>query len=206
MKSKTAKHIICFGDSITEAGGNSPEGWTISLQEKLNTSCEGNYIVHNAGIGGNTTALALDRFHTDVLPFLPAMVLIEFGINDSFVNLHTKQNRVTISEFKRKLKEIIRLIHVAGGSCVLLVNHLLNDAKSYKQGNGKSLSANLKPYNKFICELAAKDELAIIDIELAMRKNNVDLEKILQDDGVHLSTHGMQIYAEFVWTELRKLL
>lgn len=203
MKQKS-KTIVCFGDSITEQGGQSPNGWTILLQEKFNISRKGSYIIHNAGIGGNTTANALDRFHTDVLPFLPATVLIEFGINDSFVNVHTKQNRITISEFKRKLKEIIRLIQSAGGKCVLIANHLMNDKKSYEQGNGKTLGANLRPYNKFIRQLAAEKKLPLIDIEAAMHEANTDIEKFLQEDGVHLTPHGMKQYAEFIWAGLRK--
>lgn len=206
MTSQNVEHIICFGDSITEAGKASRDGWTILLQEKLNSSRKGNYVVHNAGVGGNTTALALDRFNTAVLPFLPATVLIEFGINDSFVNLHTKQNRVTISEFKRKLNEIIRLIHEAGGRCILLVNHILDDTRSYEQGNGKPLSVNMMPYSKFVRQLAKEDALGLIDIDAAMHNNNVDLGKFLQQDGVHLTPYGNRTYADIVWAELKNIL
>lgn len=131
------KYVVCFGDSITQLGGSSPQGWAALLQSRLmDFNGDTKYIVHNAGVGGNTTGMALDRFPVDVLPFLPAIVIVEFGINDCFVNLHTVQNRITIEEFKHKLDELIRLIEAAGGKPVLVVNHFMNDDKSYKQGNG----------------------------------------------------------------------
>lgn len=201
------KYVVCFGDSITQLGFASPRSWAVLLQSRLKDSAEGDkFIVHNAGAGGNTTAMALDRFHTDVLPFLPGIVIIEFGINDCFVNLHTVQNRITIEEFKHKLDELIRLIEAAGGRPVLVVNHFMNDDKSYKQGNGKTLSENLKPYNVHIRETEKQRSLPCVDMETMQLRNGVDIAKFLTDDGVHLSEYGMDVYAEFVWSVLRELL
>ena len=80
------KRIICFGDSITQCQGFAEaDRWTARLAFLLEKKLPGQWEVYNRGVGGNTTAMALDRFQTDVLPLLPGFVIIEFGINDAYV-------------------------------------------------------------------------------------------------------------------------
>ncbi len=79
-------NIICFGDSITEGGDfEKPKRWTSLLQARLDENYPKGYRVINRGIGGNTSAQGFDRFCDDVLPYLPGLLLVEFGFNDANV-------------------------------------------------------------------------------------------------------------------------
>ena len=80
------RRVICFGDSITHAQDCAEaDRWTTQLAFQLEQASPGRFEVFNRGIGGNTTALGLDRIQNDVISLLPGLVLIEFGINDSYV-------------------------------------------------------------------------------------------------------------------------
>ena len=105
------KNIVCFGDSITQGQGLAENHrWTARLAFLLEERFPGRFDVFNKGVGGNTTALALDRIQTDVLPLLPAIVLIEFGINDAYVYPWCRTPRVGLKDFRANLEEIIRQV------------------------------------------------------------------------------------------------
>ena len=70
------KNIMCFGDSLpfgygAKAGGDYPT--TLASLTKIP--------VINAGVNGDTTYQALDRFEADVLSKDPCLVIVEFGAN-----------------------------------------------------------------------------------------------------------------------------
>ncbi len=69
--------ILCIGDSLTE-GTDIPVGqsWTALVANALNVE------VINAGIGGDTSAGMLARFHAQVVIRQPAYVFIMGGTND----------------------------------------------------------------------------------------------------------------------------
>jgi len=67
--------IVCVGDSITVYGGVGYPGYLWGLLPSASN-------VVNAGIGGNTTDLVLERLQPDVLSFSPSVVTMIVGIND----------------------------------------------------------------------------------------------------------------------------
>jgi len=72
-----------MGDSITQGGyGDVAISYPRILQNNLNT-IGGIWDVINAGVSGNTTAMMLARFNTDVVAQNPSYVLIMGGVNDS---------------------------------------------------------------------------------------------------------------------------
>jgi lysophospholipase L1-like esterase len=132
-------NIICFGDSITQASEFAvTDQWPALLHNKLDEWRADTYHVYNNGIGGNTTALALDRFLEDVIPLLPGMLLVQFDINDSNVREWTRVPRVEIEEFRKNLTEFRRLYTKRNGHCVFIVDHPLGTG-SIRQGNRRSL-------------------------------------------------------------------
>ena len=71
-------HIIaCLGDSLTE-GADVDKGfrWTSLVANSLGR------VVHNCGIGGDTTQGMLARFYPEVLGLKPDYVIITGGTND----------------------------------------------------------------------------------------------------------------------------
>ncbi len=129
-------NIVCFGDSITHAR-HFAEGdrWPTILQFKLGQWKPDTFKVYNRGIGGNTTGQGLDRFVEDVMPLLPATVLVEFGFNDCNHRDWQHAPRVWLEEFKANLGEFARSLGSKQGRAVYIFNHTLR-RPSGPQANG----------------------------------------------------------------------
>ncbi len=199
-------NIVCFGDSITDAGGFAEgDRWPTILQYKLNEWKPEKFKVYNRGAGGQSTVQGLDRFDTDVLPLLPAVVLIQFGFNDSNVRDWARFPRVGLDEYKRNLMEFHRMIKANKGKAVFIVNHTIARG-DWVQGNGKSYDTNFKPYNPAVKQVVRESKSEVIDLPAMMKKRKVDLKRFLTDDCLHLTAEGNHIYAEMVFESLKKIL
>lgn len=198
---KEIKRIICFGDSIT-AGG-----WPAHLQSKLEQWGCYRWGVLNKGVNGDTTARALDRLDSEVLPSLPGLLIIEFGINDSNHRPWAQVPRVGLDEYEKNLREFYRLATSHDGSCLFIVNHLLMpvDGKFVHQGNGRTYQENLEPYNERVRKIANALKAPYVDLPQRLRETQVDLGKFLDVDGVHLTSWGNRIYADIVFEVLTEL-
>jgi lysophospholipase L1-like esterase len=199
-------NIICFGDSITEAAEFPPERrWPALLQAKLDTWMSGRCVVYNRGIGGDTTARAFDRLESDVLPWLPGVLLVQFGFNDANVRDWAAVPRVGLDEFKKNLREFHRLAVIAGGRCFFIVNHTIAQVAG-RQGNNFSYHDNFEPYNAAIREVARACAAPMIDLPVMLAQQRLGLDQILAEDGMHLSVSGNRIYADLVFVALRHIL
>jgi lysophospholipase L1-like esterase len=78
--------------------------------------------VDNAGIGDTTTRDALERLDRDVRSRRPDIVIVQFGINDSWidVDLGSTTPRLTRAEFRSNLRAIIRVLQTDGARVVLM--------------------------------------------------------------------------------------
>jgi lysophospholipase L1-like esterase len=196
--------IVCFGDSITEGQGlPDAHRWTTRLAFLLEEKFPGRFEIHNRGVGGNTTALALDRIQSDVIPLLPAIVLLVFGINDAYVFAWSAKARVSLAEFRINLDEMIRQLTARSGRPFLIVNHPVTPRTDlHQQGNGKSIASNLRDYNAAIRSAAKTHRLGLLNFPHRLEKKKLDYETLLSKDGVHLSAQGNRIYAELVFEEM----
>ena len=83
-----AHTLVAFGDSVTAPRGNAENYSGILASDLL---FDGKAIeVVNAGVGGNTTTMALKRFDADLLQKQPDTVVLMFGINDLAVDVWKK--------------------------------------------------------------------------------------------------------------------
>jgi lysophospholipase L1-like esterase len=205
MSARTT-NIICFGDSITEvAEFPANERWPTLLQARLDAWRQGEFKIHNRGIGGDTTARAFDRIESDVLPLLPGVLLVQFGFNDANVRDWAVVPRVGLDEFRKNMHEFHRVAHTHGGRCVFIINHTIA-AVAGKQGNGVRYKNNMEPYNSAISEVAEMCNAAAIDLPALMAQRQVGLDLFVVDDGLHLSALGNQLYAEMVLEALKEIL
>lgn len=80
-----AADIVAFGDSTTATRETVSKVYAQILQEQLPDRLGQSVTVYNAGVGGNTTYNALQRITNDVRARHPDTVIVQFGINDSWV-------------------------------------------------------------------------------------------------------------------------
>jgi len=197
--------IICFGDSITASGGEK-QGWTLRLQAALNAQRPDMHQVINCGFGGRNSAEGLDRLGEFVLPHLPGILLLQWGINDCYVHTWQQINRVSLGEFRRNMRELVRIARERSSHPVLIVGHPLLDKGIFTQGNGIPQPENFAPYQTAIGEMAVELSTDLIDLPAELRSRGVDLDQFLSKDGVHLSEYGHHVYAEVVGVAIGHIL
>jgi len=168
------------------------------LQAKLDEKYPEAYRVINKGIGGNTSAQGLDRFCDDVLPYLPGLLLVEFGFNDANVKDWTIEPRVSLGEFVRNLREFHRIATAKNTSCVFILNHSIAEVDG-RQGNGPTYNENLLPYDQAVITLAEELKAKVIDLPGMMTAKETPLDEYLSDDNLHLSEAGNKHYAQMVF-------
>ncbi|MEZ0216254.1 MAG: SGNH/GDSL hydrolase family protein [Rariglobus sp.] len=163
--------------------------------------------MYNRGCGGNTTALALDRIKTDVLSLMPSTVLIEFGINDGYVNPWCLKPRVGLTEYVRNLGEIVDVVRRHHGTPVVIINHPAGaDSKFHWQGNGRTVPQNQAPYTTAARRFTTKNGIACIDLPRLIRTARIDPGTLLAEDKVHLSITGNRIYAGLIASSLKRVV
>ena len=199
-------NIVCFGDSVTHARKFAEcDRWPTRLGIKLDEWTPGRFKVYNRGVGGDSTERGLHRFGDDIVPLLPAVLLVEFGFNDAYILPWTRKARIGLDEFKANLREIHRAVHAHKGTCVFIMNHTIGPL-AQRWANGKSRKTNFLPYNEAIKKVAAQLRAPMIDLPAMMKKRRVSAGRFTSDDNLHLSIEGNHIYADMVFDALKPIV
>ena len=193
-----ATNVICFGSSITQAGGvPEPQRWPTIVQVELNAWRPGAYSVTNRGIGGNTTANLVDRFAADVQPLLPGVVVLQIGGNDACLLPWAEGvQRVSVTEFERNLRALQTAVAARGGTMVFSTYH------RFDTGHIESYKA----YARITRQVATETGSPLIDLYRMMAEREIGLENFVTEDGIHLTANGNAQYAAMVLDGLKPVL
>jgi len=157
-----AKHILVFGDSLSAAYGMKLEqGWVALLDESLN----GQHLISNASISGETTSGGLARLPLALSEFNPDLVIIELGANDGLRGQSTQRMR-------ENLKQMITLSQESGAEVVLTS---ISIPPSYGP-------RYIDAFRKVFSELAEQFKLPLIDL---YREDFYNIAGYIQADGLH---------------------
>ena len=169
------KTIVCFGDSLTAGyGAAGGKDYPSQLSEMLGQP------VINAGVSGDTTALALERLDDDVLSQNPRMVLITLGGNDL-------RHRISKRAAFGNLKTIVEAIQEQGA--LVIVGGI--DIPFYSRGFGEE-------YQKLADETGAILIPNIFEDIFGNRR--------LMSDSIHPNDDGYQIIARRFYNAIPKHL
>ena len=119
-KSISQMKIVAFGDSLThygntETGTNDEYGNLIYnnaypeyLQKLLGAS------VYNAGVGGNTTDMAIGRMQDEIINQNPDVVVICLAMNDQAYAVAAKSVLVPLERYRANLETLAKTVSAAG--------------------------------------------------------------------------------------------
>lgn len=198
-------NIHCLGDAITEAFG-LPENsrWTVRLQMLLNNWKPDTFDVYTNGVGGDTTAMGLERMTHPERD--NGLTLIEFGFNDCSCRPYGNKPRVSAIEYRANLESMGKLVLQRGGIPVFILNHPCHFPESHPpQPDGRVYADKVDEYREICREVAKSLKATAIDLPKLMKDWNVQFEDFYSD-GTHLSAKGQRIYAEMVFSVLQTLL
>ena len=176
-----------FGDSITHGGGaiSVPPSITIYNWE---TYCD--KPIKNLGKSGDTTDQLVERFDSDVLPFLPKVLFIMGGVNDyrgDILGWHTISNYKLINE-KCKEYDIIP---------VFITPTPVNPSLIKKCKFIEMPPPDWQTHYKYTCEWIKKQEYHI-DLTEEFEDEDGDLRADLTTDGLHPDIEGKKIIGQAV--------
>jgi sialidase-1 len=213
--------IIMFGDSTTAPRG-SLKVYATRVETVLQ-SAGSTLGVFNAGIGGNTTRDALKRLQADVLRYKPRLVVMQFGINDSAVNVWQKPPatapRVPLAEYLANIRRMVTAAQDAQAKVILMTTNPLRWTPKLKEVYGKPPydptsedgfdSATLAGYNVALHKLAAELKVPLVDVHAAYpdfaAKHQTTIEGMLLD-GMHPNDLGHELVAELLVPAIRAAL
>lgn len=169
------ENIICFGDSLTfGTGATENMDYPSQLSRMISTP------IINAGIPGDTTAMAIARIEKDVLSKSPRMVLITLGGNDL-------KNRMSKETAYQNLKNII--VSIQNQGALVIVGGI--DIPFWGRGFGEM-------YQK-VCE---ETQALLIPNIFA----GIIGDKSLMSDQIHPNDRGYTLMAEKFYRAMKPYL
>ena len=176
--------------------------------------------VHNAGIGGNTTRDAPARFERDVLAHKPRLIVLQFGINDSAVdvwkNPPATDRACRSPTLRRNLRAMIDRARKQEAKVILMTTNPLRWTPKLKEMYGKPPyrpeaedgfeTPFLSSYNEAIRKISRELDIPLIDVHAdypgfaAERKTTVDQ---LLLDGMHPNDLGHELVARLLVPVIR---
>ena len=209
--------VVMLGDSTTAVRPGAIDRVYASRVEQSLVESGFPVRVINAGVGGNSTTDGLDRFDRDVLAHHPDLVVIQFGINDSAVdvwrNPPATSPRVSIETFGANLRRLIERSRQAGARVVLMTTNPIRWTPKLKELYGK-LPYNpdrpdgfdlplLSRYNAAARRVANEAGVPLVDVHAEFMRGDVDG---LLLDGMHPGDAGHAIVAGLLAPVIRKQL
>ncbi|MCC6681260.1 MAG: exo-alpha-sialidase [Phycisphaeraceae bacterium] len=215
--------VVAFGDSTTAprlVGGRKIKIYT-DLLEQASVWGDLQASIVNAGKPSNTTQDALDRMQSDVLRLQPHLVIMQFGINDSAVdvwkNPPADSPRVAIEEYRNNLRRMIKAVQDQGGGVVLMTPNPLRWTENLKQLYGQSpydvqdpdgLNVLLRDYAQVVRDLAGELNLPLVDIYAAFehygQQQGQSTSELLLD-GMHPNDKGHRLVCDQLTSALASL-
>jgi lysophospholipase L1-like esterase len=213
------KVIVVFGDSTTATRGEL-EIYANLLKRELPAKGVPVEIV-NAGIGGNTTQMAVGRFEKDVLAKNPDLVVIQFGINDSCVDVWktppATESRVSKDKYIQNLEKLIETLKSRKCSVILMTPNQMCWTPKLKGMYGKppyspddpgGFNITLREYAQAVRELAEELKVPLVDVYTAYSTYGKVEKQSVNDlllDGMHPNDKGHRIVADLLIPEILKL-
>jgi len=182
----SANTIVILGDSLSAGYGvNIDSSWP-SLLEKSIKNSDLDFQVINAGISGDTTSGGLYRLPKLLSKHKPKIVILELGGNDGLRGMSLKK------VVRKNLKEMVDMIHAAGGITVLIGVEL-------PPNYGERYTTSFK---KIFLDLASEYNLVLINGSI----KDMTERGLMQSDGIHPNQDGHQLVEQEVWLSLFPLL
>jgi lysophospholipase L1-like esterase len=211
--------LVALGDSTTAPRENL-EVYAELLEKQLKARTPAARVI-NAGVRGNNTEDAARRFQTDVLDHKPDLVVLQFGINDSAVDVWKQppadKPRVDLKPFRGHLQFFIRTLKTRGVKVVLMTPNPLRWTPRLRELYGKppyhledseGMNRLLHTYMAAVRELALEESVTLVDVDAAFRnyaREHGSLDDLLLD-GMHPNQQGQRIVAEMLGKTVVDLL
>jgi lysophospholipase L1-like esterase len=223
-----AVRIVTFGDSTTATARD----WAPEIKEVYSDCLPAALVPHgiravviNSGIGDTTTRQAVARLDRDVRRHHPNLVVVQFGINDSWIDVDEGKikPRLTRAEFRRNLTVIARRLNQDGTQVILMTPNPMRwrdpfYIKAFAQHPGlldvradRGIDLLLDQYAQDVRDVAKSESLPLVDVSDAFERyaktpgQTID-DILLAGDGIHPNQAGQRLVCQLLTTQIVRLL
>jgi lysophospholipase L1-like esterase len=223
-----AVRIVTFGDSTTATARD----WAPEIKEVYSDCLPAalarqdiRAVVTNAGIGDTTTRQAVARLDRDVRRHHPDLVVVQFGINDSWIDVDEGKTkpRLTRAEFRRNLTIIARRLKQDGTQVILMTPNPMRwrdpfYIKAFTEHPGlldvradRGIDLLLDQYAEDVRDVAKSESLPLVDVFDAFERygkapgQTID-DILLAGDGMHPNEAGQRIVCQLLTAQIVELL
>ncbi len=164
----------------------------------------------NRGVPGNTTEMGRQRFERDVVGAHPDVVIIQFGINDSSVDVWKtppeSKPRVSLERYVENLTYFVEGSRRAGAQVMLMTFNPLTWTPKLKELYGRApyrvnhvdgFDEGREAYQTAIRQLCQEKQVRLIDVKKAYQKRSGPVDDLLLD-GIHPNTLGHRLTADLL--------
>lgn len=157
---------------------------------------------HSMAVSGATSVDMLRSVYGEVLKSKPEIVSVLIGANDAlFVGGESKVNLVGKEEYRRNLREILKICKNSGAEVLALTLPNVSE-KNLAQNNDSHIKTNdnknVGEYCDIIRDEAQRAGAVLVDLNRALKACNI--EEMIEPDGVHLNKKGQFMLAD-LWLE-----
>ncbi len=208
--------IVCFGDSTTaprDVAGRDLTVYADILRAELpKKGITGSVL--NKGVGGNTTKDALARFKTDVLDYNPDLVIMQFGCNDSAMDVWkdppVTEPRVSLAEYISNLQTMIHALKDRGCRVILMTPEprrwttkmvSLYGKPPYNPNDPMGFNLLFTDYAQAVRDIAKKENMALVDIYNIFTACGEKIDTFFLD-GVHPNDEGHRLVVDALLKKL----
>jgi lysophospholipase L1-like esterase len=181
-------------------------------------------VVTNAGIGDTTTRDAVLRLDRDVFSQRPDIVVVQFGINDSWIDADEGSTapRLTRAEYRNNLRAVIAAARSRHAHVILMTPNPMRWSDPYyrqvfEQHAGlldvrepRGIDRLLDQYAQDARDVARERGTALVDVSAAFeaygRTPGHSVGELLIADGIHPNEPGQQLVCRLLTRTLVRLL
>ncbi|MFP6583006.1 MAG: GDSL-type esterase/lipase family protein [Candidatus Hydrogenedentota bacterium] len=199
--------IVAFGDSTTALRDTINEVYADRLPDLLKARGI-NATVINSAVGGSHTGRyndnklfraehARDRFESAVIAHDPDTVIIQFGWNDSWIDLNREgaASRISVKNYRRNLGYMIYTLQETDTNVILMTpNRPRSSVEDWR-------IERTELYVDVVRELALKYDVPLVDVWNEYEKMGADADALLLDR-LHPNDEGHRIVAELLCKQI----
>lgn len=174
------QHIVTYGTSLTAGGA-----WVKQLRELLDKKYPGLATVTNSGQSGKWSKWGLDHLENLVLKKNPDTVLMEWAINDAFLEYKT-----SVEQARKNLETMLDLILKQNPNCEIILMTMDPPINLHLQRRPE-----IEKYYQMYRDVAKARKLRLIDHEAnwkpILEKSKADYLALVPD-GIHPNAKGCE--------------
>lgn len=190
-------NILVFGDSIVAGRGVAKsKSWVSLLCQYFDRRDNGNFLIYNLGIPGESTQEILKRVKAESRarslhrsPADKTLIFFAIGLNDSKGLGSPRNFKTPVNVFNKNLKELIKIARISTLAPVFIGPTPVDEKKTAPiDGHTFFLNENIHLFNQIIKQICDEEQLIFVDILGKWLKE--DYKTLLFEDGVHLNASG----------------